>query len=379
MAIKTPAYFKWRNGRPRWEPGPGVRRLGFKGRDLKDASGAWLELGPAIAAAGAANAEVADYRASGKKPTRHTSSRRTVRALYEHWRASTKYTLKAPKTQHDYLNKAGFFLAEFGEEMLSEIEPHHLYTWWEELHRARGHAMANGILAVARLILSHAPRIGWRRDNPARQLGLDGVPPRVVVWSPSEVEAFVATADALGLTACADAVVIALHTGQRQGDVLALEEQKIEGGAVYFLQGKTRARVAVPHTDQLAARLDMIRRRRRAIDGPIDLSVARRVVLRADGRTYTKSLLAKDFRHVRALVAAAQPEIAEKTFQDLRDTAVTRLALADCTVPMIRAITGHTLTTVHQVLEHYLAIDDRMAAAGIDKLKQWMRDEGIAV
>ena len=61
-----------------------------------------------------------------------------------------------------------------------------------------------------------------------------------------------------------------------------------------------------------------------------------------------------------------------KQFPDLRDTAVARLALAGCTVAEIRAITGHTLETVHKVLKHYLALDDRMADAGIAKLKNWM-------
>ena len=68
-----------------------------------------------------------------------------------------------------------------------------------------------------------------------------------------------------------------------------------------------------------------------------------------------------------------------KLFLDFRDTAITRLALAGCTVPQIRAITGHQMQTIHQVLEHYLAIDDRMAAAGITRLKTWMADEGIAL
>ena len=36
-------YLKWRDGRPRWEPGPTLRAKGWKGRDLKSEQGEWLE------------------------------------------------------------------------------------------------------------------------------------------------------------------------------------------------------------------------------------------------------------------------------------------------------------------------------------------------
>ena len=54
--IKIP-YFQWRSGRPRWEPGPGLRALGLTGRDLKDRDGGWLEEADAIARARELNAE----------------------------------------------------------------------------------------------------------------------------------------------------------------------------------------------------------------------------------------------------------------------------------------------------------------------------------
>lgn len=41
-------YFNWRNGRPRWEPGPSLRARGFQGQDLKLPNGEWLPLLPAL-------------------------------------------------------------------------------------------------------------------------------------------------------------------------------------------------------------------------------------------------------------------------------------------------------------------------------------------
>ena len=56
-------------------------------------------------------------------------------------------------------------------------------------------------------------------------------------------------------------------------------------------------------------------------------------------------------------------------FHDLRGTAVTRLALAECTVPQIAAITGHSLKDVEAILQaHYLGGRIQLAAQAIEKL-----------
>ena len=58
-------YFVWRDGRPRWVPGSYVRAAGFKGRDLKDGKGKWLQLEAALDMARSLNIRAnvtADFR-----------------------------------------------------------------------------------------------------------------------------------------------------------------------------------------------------------------------------------------------------------------------------------------------------------------------------
>lgn len=70
------------------------------------------------------------------------------------------------------------------------------------------------------------------------------------------------------------------------------------------------------------------------------------------GKTFSKSGLSADLH-----------------FNDLRGTAVTRLALAECTVPMIAALTGHSLKDVEAILQaHYLGGAVELAEAAIVKL-----------
>ncbi|HRN83246.1 MAG TPA: hypothetical protein PK857_00380 [Hyphomicrobium sp.] len=411
MSNQWPRYLKWRDGRPRWEPGPKLRHAGFNGRDLKDAHGQWLSKGAAVEAADAINAEVDEWVATGEKRLREPVPKthpRSLQALYDRFtggdgpdadsKASPKWQRLSDSSKIDYRNKLRLFLSykidddkKFGDVAVHALQPHHLYNLWEEMHGERGHSMANGTIRVVSSMLSHMRRIGWRNDNPARNIGMDGVAPRVVVWSPSEIAHLVKTADELGHHSVADAVVLALHTVQRRGDVLALEMPAIAGERSVFRQSKTKARVSVPYTPPLAERITAIRQRRRQgkvieLEAPGQL-----VILDEKGRAYEGDAggerFGVAFREVRAAAAAAKddagalmfPDIAGKQFMDLRDTGITRLALAGCTVPEIRAISGHTMTTIHEVLKHYLALDDRMADAAIGKLKVWMAEEGIAI
>ncbi len=57
-------------------------------------------------------------------------------------------------------------------------------------------------------------------------------------------------------------------------------------------------------------------------------------------------------------------------FSDLQGTAITRLALAGCTVPEICAITGHSHDEANAILQaHYLYRDPQIAWNAIRKLE----------
>lgn len=386
-----------RNGvyQPRWEPGPKLRAHGAHGQPLKDDAGAWLPLDAAIAKARELNAKAAALMDDGKRlklgpPKRHP---RCCEALWHLYTKSPKWQQLAPKTRSGYENHAQIFLAEFGAEPVAALAKSHLHTWWEELYHARGHAMANATLAVVRLLLSYAVKKDWRTTNPARELGLETVPPRVAVWPARLCEAFVAKADALGLAPIGDAVMIALHTGQRLNDVVELAEDRLVDGKARFLQGKTGARVTVPLTGALQARIATIHERRARRPGVMQLALAKRLVLCHDAAEYSLKHFNTHFRQVRDAVVADEmrrlretqpgskepPEAAALQFRDLRDTAITRLALAGCTIPEIRSITGHTVESIHTVLKHYLALDEAMADRAIERLQAWMAEQGIAV
>ena len=71
--------------------------------------------------------------------------------------------------------------------------------------------------------------------------------------------------------------------------------------------------------------------------------------------------------------ATAAAGIVDRTFHDLRGTAVTHLAEAGCTSPEIAALTGHSLGLVDSILEKYLARTRPLAEAAIHKLENARR------
>jgi len=399
-------YLAWRDGRPRWVPGPKLRAGGFKGRDLKDEFGQWLPFEAAVAAARALNAEVA--AAKGGAGRRLPPARgRTVKDLLDAYFASEKFGRLEPATRVDYKIKANVVLIErrnrseaqkrdrqgvptlFSKAPAAAIGKPETLAFFEHLLRdGRSIAVARGAIMVLSAAYQWATTsTAWRlRDNPCHELDLPSPPPRLRIATDAEIRALDAAATALGRPSVGDAIYLALFTGQRQADVLhliepfgenrSLVERVASGEPIRFLQRKTGARVGVFATTQLAARLaeaDARRRRLKVVPEAI-------VVDERTGDAYGGDAFRRLFADVRALAITGDeeralapcPSLADFRFQDLRDTAVTWLARAGATLPQIAAITGHSMKGIHTILKHYLELDEGMAREAITKLQAWI-------
>jgi integrase len=84
--------------------------------------------------------------------------------------------------------------------------------------------------------------------------------------------------------------------------------------------------------------------RRHSLDATTKRSTI--ILTTADGKPWTAAGFRASWRK-----ACAKAGIEGLTFNDLRGTAVTRLALAECTEPEIATITGHSLRDVRSILD----------------------------
>lgn len=170
------------------------------------------------------------------------------------------------------------------------------------------------------------------------------------VWSADQEAAFLKSApEHLHLP-----LLLTLWTGQRQGDLLRLPWSAYNGTQIRLRQSKTGARVVVPLGAPLKAAMDAAAKRSTII------------LTTADGKPWTAAGFRASWRN-----ACTKAGVSGVTFNDLRGTAVTRLALAECTEAEIATITGHSLRDVRSILDaHYLHRDPALAESAIRKLEK---------
>jgi integrase len=90
------------------------------------------------------------------------------------------------------------------------------------------------------------------------------------------------------------------------------------------------------------------------------------ILLTSDGKPWTPDGFRASFAKARSKAG-----IVGVTFNDLRGTAVTRLALAGATEAEIATITGHALRDVRSILDsNYLHRDPELGRAAIHKLEE---------
>ncbi|WP_407160849.1 hypothetical protein [Bradyrhizobium sp. STM 3557] len=119
---------------------------------------------------------------------------------------------------------------------------------------------------------------------------------RVVLIGLDEFAAVVAAADAFGRPSIGDAQYLALFTGQRLSDRLAMKDEGLVNGRRHLRQSKTGQLVEIKEAPQLAARLLLARRRVMALKDERGLPEppAQIVIDETTGRSYN----ANTYRHV---------------------------------------------------------------------------------
>jgi integrase len=200
-------------------------------------------------------------------------------------------------------------------------------------------------------ILSWAFNRGLVAANPCTQGGRIYRGTRVdKIWTADDESAFLRSAPShLHL-----ALLLALWTGQRQGNLLRLPWFAYDGSHIRLRQSKTGVRISIPVGVPLKATLDSATKH-----GPI-------ILTSTDKRPWTVGGFRASWRK-----ACAKAGIVGVTFNDLRGTAVTRLALVECSEAEIASITGHRLHDVCSILDaHYLHRDLALAENAIRKLER---------
>jgi len=329
-----------------WQPSAALRKHGFQPKRLADTKAA------AIAEAEALNQKVDAWRRGEERVQVAPQSLPWLIRMYV---TDPHFAELAPKTRRGYqqcLRKIEDWSARAGHPPIQSIKRRHVRLFQSSMMDTP--AMANATIRVLRLLLQHAVDEEFLEANPAAKPKLKGQPPRREFWRDEQIERFVQAAAEDGRPSLGLAVLLGANLGQREGDILRLSWSQGDGQSFSIKQGKTRATVRVPTTEQLREALQATPPQSPTI-----------VISEATGRPYKADHFRHEFRRIANL--AGIPKALQ--FLDLRRTAVVRLAEAGCTVPEIGAVTGHSIDDTEKIIETYMPRTTPMAKAAIRKLE----------
>lgn len=256
----------------------------------------------------------------------------TLRSVLTAYQGSSKFTSLRECTRRDYarcITRIEKRFATFPLGALTDPRTRGVFMDWRDELGKRSPRQADLTWAVLNFAVSWAYDRGLVSCNPFTKAGSLYQGSRAdQIWSPEQEERFMTSAPhCLRLP-----FLLAIWTGQRQGDLLRLPWSAYDGRVIKLKQSKGGKHVVIPVGGPLKAALDAAPR-----ISPL--------ILTNNGRAWTGSA----FRHM-WLRACKKAGIEGVTFHDLRGTAATRLAIAGCAVPEIVAITGHSLADAGTIL-----------------------------
>mgnify|MGYP003333384193 CR=1 FL=1 len=175
------------------------------------------------------------------------------------------------------------------------------------------------------------------------------------IWTPAHIRLWMSAAPPEMKTA----MLLALGTAQRRGDLVEMKWSQYDGRVIRLAQRKTGAVLEIPAVNYLREHLDGLERR------------SDYILTNTRGRPWTGTGLSQTFLEVSRSVG-----IKDLHFHDLRGTAVTMLADAGASVPQIAAMTGHSLDGVGRILAVYLKPTIAQAQGAVAALERLGFDPG---
>ena len=393
---------KWQ---PRFEPSPRLRKAGWKGRPLKDELGAWMTIEDAIEKAKEILEKIDAWEAGNLQDTppavKMPTQANTIARLFDDY-------LESPDFKED-IGSSSQTQYDLSLRKISELIPTHVpiaaldrtacIALYNKMRRTYTLSSANYHARVLKRVLKWGLDNGRIQAHPFAGYRLKGTKPRVRFVEEVEIQAMVKTADELGFFTLGSLIISGVVTGQRQGDILKFPITFPTELTNRIKQGKRGKIVNLPEPLLNLLRRRLIQQAEHARSrSPV--TPARLFIREATNRPYIgRHDLGRDLRTVRKAAAKTCPSVQgldelgrpltddrgkpdqnghRFTFADLRDTALTRLILAECTISEACSIMGHEERSALTVWRHYLAQRPEMAENAARKVAAWCEANGIS-
>lgn len=241
--------------------------------------------------------------------------------LIDHVKSSPWWEKLARNTKKSYTRHFDYFKETMGQIDPKAIKRQHVIAMRDA--NADRPTDATRKVRCLSVLLERAIDIGWLTHNPAKGVsGLASTREKRTPWPQDMIEAFRAEADERTRLI----FEMLLGTGQRIGDVLAMQWSHVTAEGISVAQEKTGARLVIPPTPTLARVLAATPRRGLFI------------ITQANGKPVSYNLAWKDFMAVRRKIGAEAWDI-----HSLRYAAASEIAtLPGMTEAHVMSVTGHS-------------------------------------
>lgn len=267
----------------------------------------------------------------------------TVSKLIWEYRQSPEFMKLRHLTQRDYLLFLDRIQVQFGALSLRAVSAQefsgYVYKWRDSL--AGSPRRADYAVAVLKALLSWGKARGRVSEN--RVMGIKSLyrgDRSDKTWTPENEAAFLAVArEPLKL-----AMILAVESGQSQGDILRMTWAADLGDVLINKRGKNGKPAAIPISPRLRAALDAAPRGK-----------ALTILTKADGLPWEPK--GNGFR---AAWQAVDAKVEGRTFNDLRGTFISRRRAAGWSAEEVALCSGHPVQGEKGAMPKYV---DRLAVA----------------
>lgn len=305
------------------------------------------------------NQQMAEER--GKRVS--VASDRTLETLAQQWRRTGAYKALKPRTQRGYEQTLRYILAWSKE--CRHPDPAKLTKSVAEAFIGRFDdrpTTRRMVKVVFKMVMDQAIDLGWRADNPVARIKTVAPKTRVAIWEQDDVDAYAWAALVIGQPDMAALIQLQWEIGQRLTDCYLFRygvEYDAKRGVFSFEQSKTGSAVTFQVSARMRAMLALTWR-----EGKAHLFEDARLK-HPWTRVVGKRIEADDIAGAKVFAKAREKAIAngarDLKLKWLRHSCVVQQARASCTVPEIASITGHTISSVEQILQKYLPRDSKVA------------------
>ena len=279
-------------------------------------------------------------------------------ALIEEYQGSPEWRELSGSSRRDYERYLQAVKRLWGDLRVADLEASDILALRDK--RAETPAAANYLVRVLSAAISWGIPRGYRRDNPCEHVRKLKIGEGWAPWSWEMIEIVEQHAPRWMWHATA----LALYTGQRQADIIAMSRAKVRNGTIEVKQEKTGRELIIPAHQKLLSVLESMDKSSVQI-----LTNTRGTPWTQDGFRASWNGELEPPHQTRGVLPRSHPLWPIKrrglVFHGLRKSAVVTLLEAGCTDAEVAAITGQS----RQMIEHYsrMVNQRKLAAAAILK------------